>query len=201
MTLQRLVLWRHGETDYNAALRMQGQLDSQLTAKGLGQARRASPLLADLAPDVLVTSDLSRAADTAAVLAAETGLPLRVDKRLRETHLGKWQGLTHVQVEAAYPGGIRNWRANPECAPPDGETRVQVATRAARVVDELDDVGCGTAVLCTHGGLISGLTPLLLGLPTACWPVFGGISNCHWTVLFRRDSSWRLGSYNTAAPV
>ncbi|MGH4024566.1 MAG: histidine phosphatase family protein [Pseudonocardiaceae bacterium] len=201
MTLQRLVLWRHGETDYNAALRMQGQLDSQLTAKGLGQARRAAPVLAALAPDVLLTSDLSRAADTAAVLAAETGLPLRVDRRLRETHLGKWQGLTHGDVEAVCPGGIQMWRGNPEWAPPSGETRVEVARRAAQVVGELDGTAHGTAVLCTHGGLIAGLTPLLLGLPVPRWPVFGGISNCHWTVLLRRGPDWRLESYNTAAPV
>ncbi|MGH4015845.1 MAG: histidine phosphatase family protein [Pseudonocardiaceae bacterium] len=201
MTLQRLVLWRHGETDYNAALRMQGQLDSQLTAKGLGQARRAAPVLATLRPEVLVTSDLSRAADTAAVLAAETGLPLRVDKRLRETHLGKWQGLTHAEVEAVWPGGVQTWRGDPEWAPPAGETRVEVAWRAVQVVEELDAAGPGTAVLCTHGGLIAGLTPLLLGLPVARWPAFGGISNCHWTVLLRRGCGWRLASYNTAAPV
>lgn len=201
MTLQRLVLWRHGETDYNAALRMQGQLDSQLTAKGLGQARRAAPVLAALAPDVLITSDLSRAADTAAVLAAETGLALRVDRRLRETHLGKWQGLTHADVEAVWPGGIQTWRGDPEWSPPGGETRVEVARRAARLVTELDGTAPRTAVLCTHGGLIAGLTPLLLGLPVPRWPVFGGISNCHWTVLLRRGPDWRLESYNTAAPV
>jgi broad specificity phosphatase PhoE len=201
VTLQRLVLWRHGETDYNAALRMQGQLDSQLTAKGLGQARRAAPILAALQPTVLLTSDLSRAADTVAVLAAETGLPLWVDKRLRETHLGQWQGLTHAEVEARRPGSIQTWRGNPEWAPPAGETRVEVARRAAQVVAELDVAGPETAVLCTHGGLISGLTPLLLGLPVSTWPVFGGISNCHWTVLTRRDDIWRLEAYNTAAPV
>jgi 2,3-bisphosphoglycerate-dependent phosphoglycerate mutase/probable phosphoglycerate mutase len=201
VTLQRLVLWRHGETDYNAALRMQGQLDSQLTAKGLGQARRATPVLAALQPDMLVTSDLSRAADTAAVLAAETALPLRVDRRLRETHLGKWQGLTHADVEAICPGGIRRWRGNPEWAPPAGETRVEVATRASLVVEALDATDPTTVVLCTHGGLIAGLTPLLLGLPVPSWPAFGGISNCHWTVLLRRHSRWRLESYNTAAPV
>jgi glucosyl-3-phosphoglycerate phosphatase len=201
VTLTRLVLWRHGETDYNAALRMQGQLDSQLTATGLGQARRAARPLAELGPDVLVTSDLSRAGDTAAVLAAETGLPLRVDKRLRETHLGTWQGLTHAEVEALYPGGIQSWRGNPECAPPGGETRVEVAERAAQVVAELDAAGPGSAVLCTHGGLIAGLTPLLLGLPVSVWSVFGGISNCHWTVLLRRSCGWRLLAYNTAAGV
>ncbi|MDQ3760956.1 MAG: histidine phosphatase family protein [Actinomycetota bacterium] len=201
MTLTRLVLWRHGETDYNAALRMQGQLDSQLTATGLGQARRAARLLAELKPEVLITSDLSRAGDTAAVLAAETGMQLLVDKRLRETHLGKWQGLTHAEVESLCPGGLRNWRGNPEWAPPGGETRVEVAARAAHVVAELDAAGHGSAVLCTHGGLIAGLTPLLLGLPVSGWSVFGGISNCHWTVLLRRGSGWRLFAYNTAAGV
>lgn len=203
MTLTKLVLWRHGETDYNAAQRMQGQLDSQLTAVGLGQARRATPWLAELKPDVLVTSDLSRAGDTAAVLAAETGLPLRIDKRLRETHLGAWQGLTHTEVEALRPGGVRTWREDPLWAPPGGETRVEVAARAAQVVTELDGAGHSSAVLCTHGGLIAGLTPLLLGLPVSGWTVFGGISNCHWTVLVRRGtgSGWRLFSYNTAAPV
>lgn len=195
--MQRLVLWRHGETDYNAELRMQGQLDSQLTARGLGQARRASQVLANLEPDVLMSSDLARAANTAAVLAAELGMPVRVDKRLRETDLGRWQGLTHADVEAECPGALMMWRGNPEWAPPAGETRIDVAARAARVVDELDGTGYRTALLCTHGGLISGLTPLLLDLPVQNWPVFVGIGNCHWTVLVRRGPDWRLESYNT----
>ena len=199
MTLQRLVLWRHGETDYNVAARMQGQLDSQLTAIGLGQARRAARRLAELQPDVLMTSDLSRAGDTAAVFAAQTGMPLQVDKRLRETHLGKWQGLTHAEVEAQYPGGIQIWRSDPQWAPPGGESRVEVAARAAQVVAELDAAAHRVAVLCTHGGLIAGLTPLLLGLPVAGWPTFGGIGNCHWTVLARCGGGWRLLSYNTSA--
>lgn len=196
-----LVLWRHGESDYNAAQRMQGQLDSQLTATGLGQACRAARSLAELKPEVLMTSDLSRAGDTAAVLAAETGIPLWADQRLRETHLGAWQGLSHPEVEVLCPGGIKIWRGNPEWAPPGGETKVEVAARAAHVVAELDAAGHGSAVLCTHGGLIAGLTPRLLGLPVSGWSVFGGISNCHWTVLLRRGSGWRLLSYNTAAPV
>ncbi|MEO7196275.1 MAG: histidine phosphatase family protein [Pseudonocardiaceae bacterium] len=201
MSLERLVLWRHGESAYNAARRMQGQCDSRLTATGLGQARRAARLLAGLKPEVLMASDLSRAGDTAAVLAAETGTALRVDKRLRERHLGTWQGLTHAEVEALWPGGILKWRGNPEWAPPGGETKLEVAGRAAHVVAELDAAGERSAVLCTHGGLIAGLTPLLLGLPVSGWPVFGGMTNCHWTVLARDDSGWRLLAYNTAAVV
>jgi broad specificity phosphatase PhoE len=201
VTLRQLVLWRHGETDFNAARRIQGQLDSKLTANGRSQARRAARWLAELDPAVLMTSDLSRAGDTAAVLAAETGTPLRVDKRLRETNCGMWQGLTDGEVEALYPGCLQTWRGNPQWAPPGGESRVEVATRAAHVVAELDADISGSAVLCTHGGLIAGLTPLLLGIPVAAWMVFGGISNCHWTVLTRRGSTWRLFSYNSAAPV
>jgi glucosyl-3-phosphoglycerate phosphatase len=201
VTLQQLVLWRHGETDFNTERRIQGQLDSKLTLNGLGQARRAARLLAKLEPAVLMTSDLSRAEDTAAVLATEIGTPLRVDKRLRETHCGSWQGLTHAEVEALWPGGIQTWRGDPRWAPPGGETRVEVATRAAHVVEELDADGAPSAVLCTHGGVIAGLTPLLLGLPVSGWSVFSGISNCYWTVLQRRGSGWRLSSYNGAAPL
>lgn len=196
--MERLVLWRHGQSDYNAAGRMQGQFDSRLTAAGLGQARRAARCLAALTPEIVMTSDLSRAGDTAAVLATETGILPRVDKRLRETHLGTWQGLTHAEVETLWPGGIPTWRGNPEWAPPGGETKVEVAGRAAQVVAELDAAGHRSAVLCTHGGVITGLTPLLLGLPVSSWSVFGGLGNCHWTVLVRRDSLWRLSSYNTA---
>ncbi len=201
MSLRSLVLWRHGETDYNVALRMQGQLDSRLTPTGTGQAHRAAPVLAGLRPDILLTSDLSRACDTATVLGEHAGLPVGVDKRLRETHLGVWQGLTHAEVEHRWPGGMRTWRTSPDIAPPEGESRVEVANRAANVVSELDASEHDSAVLCTHGGLIAGLTPLLLRLPISLWSVFGGISNCHWTVLRRRDDCWRLESYNTAAPV
>lgn len=202
MSLDRVVLWRHGETDYNAALRMQGQSDeSLLTEVGVGQAQRAAPVLAALRPDALVTSDLSRAAITARVLGKHIGLEPDVDKRLRETHLGKWQGLTRAEVDAHWPGDRAVWRDTPDWSPPGGETRLEVAARAGQIVDELDAAGHRSAVLCTHGGLISGLTPLMLGLPPPAWPLFGGISNCHWTVLRRKRGSWRLESYNTAAPV
>ena len=103
MSPQRLVLWRHGETDYNAAGRMQGHLDSALTPVGWNQARFAVPALARFSPDLVIASDLRRATDTATVLTDAIGVPLRIDKRLRETHLGEWQGLTGAEVDAAYP--------------------------------------------------------------------------------------------------
>jgi broad specificity phosphatase PhoE len=199
MTLSQLVLWRHGETDYNATGRMQGHLDSALTETGWNQARFAVPVLAGFAPELVVASDLRRARDTATVFTTATGVPLRIDERLRETHLGKWQGLTAGEAEVEWPGAMQLWRNDPTYAPPDGETRVEVAARAAAVVDELDRELSGTVMLCAHGGLISALTGRMLDLPVEHWAQLGGIGNCHWTAFIRRpdgDGRWRLQSYN-----
>ena len=100
VTLRRVVLWRHGETDHNAAGRWQGHLDSALTPTGWNQARFAVPALAKFDPEIVVSSDLRRALDTATVFTEATGVPLRIDKRLRETNLGRWQGLNFTEVEA-----------------------------------------------------------------------------------------------------
>ncbi|WP_020498072.1 histidine phosphatase family protein [Sciscionella marina] len=200
MSMWRLVLWRHGETDYNAGGRMQGQLDSALTEIGWQQARFAVPALARFDPVVLVSSDLRRARDTAGVFASASEVPFRVDKRLRETNLGEWQGKTAEEVDAIWPGDRVHWQNDATWAPPGGEARIEVAARAEELVGELDTEYPGqTVLLCAHGGLITALVSHLLGLPVPNWPQLGGISNCHWTVLRRRtegDGRWRLISYN-----
>ncbi|GAA4017560.1 histidine phosphatase family protein [Allokutzneria multivorans] len=198
MTLQRLVLWRHGETGHNATGRIQGHLDALLNDAGFAQARAAAPVVARFEPGIALSSDLRRAMDTAAEFTKATGREVRIDKRLRETHVGEWQGLSHTEVEQGWPGALLQWRKDPEWAPPGGESRVEVAARAAEVVSELDADHDGTALLCAHGGLITGLTASLIGLPVACWPSVGGLSNCHWAVLARRGDSldWRLVAYN-----
>ncbi|MEV0699412.1 histidine phosphatase family protein [Saccharopolyspora sp. NPDC050389] len=199
MSLDRLVLWRHGETDYNATGRMQGHLDSSLTEAGQEQARRAAPAIARFAPDVAFSSDLNRARTTAAAFVEVSGASLRLDKRLRETHLGEWQGLSVAEVEHGWPGALSTWRANPTWAPPGGESRVEVAERAEEVVEDLDNQHHGTALLCAHGGLITALTAKLVGLPLDLWPGLGGIGNCHWVVLKRQGGEadrWRLVAFN-----
>jgi broad specificity phosphatase PhoE len=198
VTLRRVVLWRHGETDYNAAGRMQGHLDSALTEAGWNQARFAVPALARFEPDVVIASDLRRAMDTATVFTESMGVPLRVDKRLRETHLGEWQGLTGAEVDADWPGERERWRFDATWAPPGGESRIEVAARAAEVVSDLCDSAedLATVLLAAHGGLITALTARLLSLPVAAWPQLGGIGNCHWVELSRREEVWRLHAYN-----
>lgn len=202
MSLRQLVLLRHGQTDYNLAGRMQGHLDSQLTEEGRAQAVRAAPELARFAPDRLASSDLSRAADTANEVGAVVGLPVKLDARLRETHLGDWQGRSVDEIDEGWPGAIATWRSDPAWAPPGGESRVEVVARSMPVVHELDvefaDTGAATALLVAHGGLIAGLVSELLELPRAAWPSIGGIGNARWAVLARRfgHPRWRLTGYN-----
>lgn len=203
MTLRRLVLLRHGQTDYNAAGRMQGHIDSLLTADGVAQAGVVAPEIARLAPDRLLSSDLRRAVDTADVIGAACGLPVKLDARLRETHLGEWQGSTEPEIAQLWPGALETWRGDPTWAPPGGESRVDVVRRATPVVDELDEEFAGdprdiTAVLVAHGGMIAGLVCGLLDLPIRTWPSLAGLGNCRWAALARRagHAQWRLVGYN-----
>jgi broad specificity phosphatase PhoE len=203
MTLRHLVLLRHGQTDFNADGRMQGHLDSMLTPAGMAQAEIVAPEVARLKPERLISSDLRRAADTAAVVAAACGVGVEIDPRLRETHLGDWQGRTVVDIEAEWPGAIATWRQDPGWAPPGGESRLEVVRRCTPVVEQLDDElaggdGSATAVLVAHGGMIAGLVCGLLAIPIESWPAIGGVGNCRWAALARRPdhARWRLVGYN-----
>jgi len=120
-----LVLWRHGQTAWNAERRFQGQSDIPLDRTGQEQAERAARLLAALRPDLIVSSDLIRATSTAAPLARLTGLDVVLDKDLRERHGGAWEGLTDADIRERYPTEHRTW------SPPDGEPSGVVADRVA----------------------------------------------------------------------
>lgn len=200
MTLSRLILVRHGETEYNAVGRMQGQLDSQLTDVGMDQIRAAAPVLAGYEPDHIVSSDLTRAARTAEEVGEACGMPVKLDPRLRETHLGDWQGRTRPDVETGWPGAWEVWRGDPTWSPPGGESRVDVAARAFPLIEELaeqfGDGPAATVMLFAHGGLIASLSCALMGLPAPSWTAMAGPGNCRWTVLRRREPHWRLAAHN-----
>jgi broad specificity phosphatase PhoE len=216
---RRLVMLRHGQTDFNAGSRMQGQLDSALTELGRAQAVAAAEVLGKLQPLLIVSSDLHRAYDTAVTLGERTGQPVRVDPRLRETHLGDWQGLTHTEVDTQAPGARLAWRDDARWAPHGGESRVDVAARSVPVVAELvlgepewgdPDGPDRPVVLVAHGGLIAALSAALLKLPVDNWPMLGGMGNASWVQLSgHADDSdvdfeainWRLDVWNASAQV
>lgn len=222
MRIRRLVMLRHGQTDFNAGNRMQGQLDSALTELGRAQAVAAAEVLGKLQPLLIVSSDLHRAYDTALTLGEQTGLRVRVDERLRETHLGDWQGLTHTEVDVQAPGARLVWRDDATWAPHGGESRVDVAARSVPLVEELiagepewggADEPNRPVVLVAHGGLIAALSAALLQLPIANWPILGGMGNASWVQLSgHSDNStaeldglagirWRLDVWNASAQV
>lgn len=203
MTLARLLFVRHGQTDFNAEGRMQGHLDSHLTELGLAQARAIGPTLAEQGPNLLLSSDLSRAARTADEIGQACGLPVKLDSRLRETDLGEWQGLTVAEVAEQWPGALDTWRADSSWAPPGGESRVTVAARAVPLIDELEREYAAdpptTVLLCSHGGVIAALVCALLGFDPVHWTAIGGLENARWASLRRRQrpgSKWRLTGYN-----
>ncbi|AMO62366.1 phosphoglycerate mutase [Mycolicibacterium phlei] len=221
MRVRRLVMLRHGQTEYNAGSRMQGQLDTDLTDLGREQAVAAAEVLAKRQPLAIWSSDLRRAFDTAVALSERSGVAVRTDERLRETHLGEWQGLTHLEVDARAPGARLVWRNDSRWAPPGGESRVDVAARSkpavADLIGELPEWGLDQAgadagrpvVLVAHGGLIAALTAALLDLPVDNWPILGGMGNASWVQLSGHSAvdappeeiRWRLDVWNASAQV
>ncbi|OYT85561.1 MAG: histidine phosphatase family protein [Burkholderiales bacterium PBB6] len=152
----RIIALRHGETAWNVETRLQGQLDIPLNERGLEQARRAALALVDDAPEVLISSDLSRAYATAQAVAAVTGLPLITDAGLRERHFGIWQGHTYAEVEQQYPEGSAEWRKrDPAFGPPEGETLQGFFDRCVATLTRLATAHAGkTLVLVAHGGVL-----------------------------------------------
>jgi glucosyl-3-phosphoglycerate phosphatase len=187
----RLLLWRHGRTAWNAEHRFQGHSDVPLDATGHEQARRTARYLAALQPDAIYSSDLVRAVETAEHLARLTGLPVQLDKDLRERGGGSWEGLNDAEIRAQYPVEYAAW------VPPDGESVTIVADRAAGAFQRIaDSMGSGSlAVLVSHGAAINLGMSRLLGLPERV-RVLGPLGNCAWSVLGRRDGHWRLLEHN-----
>ena len=190
------MLWRHGQTVWNAERRFQGQSDIPLDETGQAQAERAARLLAALRPDMIVSSDLMRAASTAAPLARLTGLDVSYDKDLRERHGGRWEGLTDAEIRDQYPEEYTRW------APPEGETSAVVADRVAgalnRIVAALTEspVGSGLAVVVSHGAALRLGMSRVLSMPEELFGVLGPLSNCSWSVLGLSGERRRLLEHN-----
>jgi glucosyl-3-phosphoglycerate phosphatase len=198
--MSRLLVWRHARTEWNATRRVQGQTDVALDEVGIAQAAEAAVRVAQRHPSVIISSDLRRASMTAQPLADLTGLPVRLDARLRERHFGPWQGLTDVEIRERYPEDFARWgtdgMTNPEIETVDDMTkRVSGAFR-----DAIDSLSAdGVVVLVTHGGSAKVGIASLLGWPDPVWRTLGGLHNCHWAELTHSVTrGWQLTGFNVA---
>lgn len=199
LPVPRLLLWRHGRTEWNASGRFQGHLDPTLDDVGRGQAVLAAPHLvaAGLTPaeSVVVSSDLRRAAETAETLTGLLGVPLRLDPRLREQGMGCWEGLTRDEVGERYPDQLADWMAGRPIQGRGGEEPTEVAERAVAALAELPPAR--VAVVVTHGGTAGRLVERLLGIDPHHRRVLGPLGNCAWSELSFQGERWRLLRHNT----
>jgi broad specificity phosphatase PhoE len=201
MTADRLVLWRHGRTEWNVTGRFQGQADIGLDPVGLDQAARAAPVLATFDPIALYSSDLSRAYQTATFLAELVSLPIQTDKRLREINVGSWEGLLGAEIRAQNPDLAERIRQGEDVRrSPTGESPQEVAERMAEALGEIADAAPdgSTVIVATHGLAARVGSCRFVGLPFESWRRMGGLANCAWITLDRHRSGayWRIEAYN-----
>lgn len=184
-------LVRHGETEWNKAGRIQGHKDAPLSDVGRAQAEALAERFRRDPPARVVSSDLSRARDTAAAIARPHGLVVTTDPALREQCLGLWESLTFVQAAERDPEIARAFRAREaDCRPPSGETRDELAARAFAAFESHASPGSsGPLVIVTHGGVLMSILYRVLGLPLAA-PRRLLLPNAGISLLLHHRSHW-----------
>jgi 2,3-bisphosphoglycerate-dependent phosphoglycerate mutase len=156
MEITRLTIVRHGETEWNIAMRLQGKQDSALTKLGRKQAEYTARALRDRKFDVLISSDQGRAVETANIINAYHQLKLNLSQNLRERNFGIMEGLTREEVAQKYPEvheGYMNRKSNYQV--PNGESLVQLYARVTTELKRIADEWKGKNILIiSHGGVL-----------------------------------------------
>ncbi|MES9542223.1 MULTISPECIES: histidine phosphatase family protein [unclassified Actinomadura] len=198
--MTRLVLVRHGETEWHAENRYAGVSDVALTPLGLDQARSLAAWAAKARPDAVWCSDLSRSRLTAAPSAAAIGSRLHVDGRLRELDFGQGEGLTRAEMERKFPEELRAFLADPVAAHlPGGEDPAAAARRFTACLDDIARLHEGGRVLVVaHSTAIRLALCRLLGMPLKDYRRrFPSLGNCALTEIRLRDGEAALLEFNT----
>ena len=194
-----LLLARHGETDDNARLIFQGQGGGSLNARGRAQAERLAARLAQ-SVDVIVSSDLTRAKETAEEVAKASGVEIVFDREIREVDVGAWTGLAYEEVERRFPEEWAAWRAGLDVPRGGGETYAGLATRVAGALDRIarDHVGKRVLVV-SHGAALRSAVCLTLGISPSWNAPIAGLHNTSLTKLRYEGAKTHLVTYNDVA--
>jgi len=147
--MTRMLLARHGQSEWNAVGRWQGQADPPLTELGRQQAYQASARIGSV--DLVIASDLERAAHTAAIISEAIGVgPVVIEPGLRERHAGEWSGLTRAEIERDWPGYLDALER-----PPGFEPDEVLLARVRDALDRIHQAYAGAEILVvTHGGVV-----------------------------------------------
>jgi len=166
----KMILIRHGQTEWNALQKYQGHTDVHLNELGRKQAATAAQYLKDHETiEAVYASDLSRTRETAEILGRSINLPVITDSRLRELSFGLWEGMTFNEVYKEYREEFDNWYNNTsEFKVPGGESFNELVTRAMQALREITAKHSGTVVVATHGGVIMAVL-YHLGVTSGLW--------------------------------
>jgi alpha-ribazole phosphatase len=170
----RLLLVRHGETEWNKFLRYQGQSDIELSPKGIEQVQKLRDRLALERIDIIYSSDLKRALKTASIIASSHSVKVIPLKELREVDFGEFEGLTFEEIEERYPQVVkagRMWfKESLEARAPKGESISQLASRLSRFAGRLKEHKPeDTVLVVAHGGSLQVLLCILLEIEIKHW--------------------------------
>jgi alpha-ribazole phosphatase len=151
--MTEIILIRHGETDWNIEGRYQGQSDVPLNENGIQQAREMASRIRHYQFNAIISSDLSRARQTAEILSEFSDAPLKIDPRLREINQGDWEGMLYADIRSRYAEAFEKRLNNPlEVAPPGGETVGQVRDRVLEAIQEIvEEYPDGIVAIVSHG--------------------------------------------------
>ena len=196
----RLCIVRHGETAWNAEHRVQGQLDVPLNAIGQAQAEAASRILAREKFDVIYSSDLSRARQTAQPTASLLSMQVLLDKDLRERHYGIFERLTYAEVKVRFPEDYARFEARePEYDFRTGESLKDFSARSIAVVSRIAKAHEGQSILVfTHGGILDKLYRFITGLSISAEREFG-IPNAGLNRIELTGAGWQIRSWADVA--
>jgi len=191
-----LIALRHGETEFNADRRMQGHLDVPLSEVGREQARLAAARLAAEPIDKIYSSDLQRAVETAQTIRGSRGIDLVTDVRLREFHMGTFQGLTVTEARERHGDAWeRFFIHDADFALPGGQSRNQKQVEIAAFMEEVVRTEAGRRLLVvTHGGILIGMLRHVLGIPASHY-FRVSIENTGIQRFFYRNETWHLISW------
>lgn len=191
-----VIFWRHGQTDYNLERRFQGQTDIPLNELGRNQAAQAASYLSKLQPDLIVSSDLSRAAATAEELASLLNVDVTRDERLRETAFGQWEGHTRAELSESWPEELEQWLSGADMNPPGGESRSESGRRvASAITDIIDGTEAQTIAIVAHGAVLRAAAELLLGMDGS--GRLAVLGNCGHGEFGFTGTNWVLRSWGT----
>ena len=191
---------RHGETEWNSEGRFQGHLNSVLNREGMAQAQALGTRLATERFDLLLSSDLGRALQTASAIAMRSGHEIVVEPRLRERRMGIFQGLTPDEVQARYPQEYARHKSHdPDYVIPGGESMRQLFERIVACFTDLAARYAGlTLATVTHGGVLAMLYRHARAMPLEA-PRDFPLHNAGLNRLRHRLGAWELQSWGDIA--